>query len=358
METILKDPCFRELQLAAEAALEYVPLTDMQYYIEAEEDPNIAKIKENNARVKSNVGDHIKKAINAIKVAIGNLLKKIANVFSKASMDKQTKEAYNVYLAAVKENPELKNEKISATDFKDSEKLYKQMLKETEEAERRIQAGERVDVSPIVNKWQNALADAGKGVATAVGAQTLLNMARSNRSMAMMISRGLNADSKIMEGLENQIGRENAEDLNKEVSKLSGSCALYRLRLKWHHKMYNNVAECFKGSIDGLKGAAIGKAVDRKALKSGKYGNRKEMDKMLRGNETLGRGMNARDDAFKTGKRELLKDKVRTTVTNPINRAKAEHHANSVARREAKGDYSQSDILSYINHNIDSIRKK
>lgn len=348
MEAILKDPCFRELQLAVEAASEYVPLTAMEYYIEAEESEEIANVKANNEKAKTSAFEHIKKAIHAIKIGIGNFIKKIADVFSKASMDKQTREAYEAYKAAEKENPELAKKKVSATDFKDSEKIYKQILKETEDAERKIAAGERVDASSVISRCQGYLANMTKGVATAVGAQTLLNIARSNQSAATLISVGLNADQEVMNKLEEQLGKKNAEDLNNEVAKLTNRCALYRFRLKVHHKYFGTVSESFTGAINGLKNAALG---------SKKEGG-KEVDKLLRGNDTVARTLNARDEALSTGKKEFVKDKIKTALTNPINNAKAKHNRKAEAKREAKGDYSGADLLTYIKHNVDAVKNK
>lgn len=348
METIIKDLCYRELQLAVEACNDYIPLTAMQYYIEADEDPKVAEIKENNEKVKANAMDHIKKAIQAVRMAIGSLLRKLADAFSKASMDKQTKEAYEAYQKAVKANPELAKKKVTATDFKDSEKVYKKILADTEEAEKRIVAGEHVNVSDVIKKCEGYLKDMGSGVATAVTAQTLLNVARSNQTMASLISAGLNSDARVMAGLESQLGQKNAEDLNNEVAKLTGRCALYRFRLKVHKRLFDNVGTCFTEAIKGLKDAAVPGHSVSKAF----TGNAKETEKLLRGNETVNRTLNARDEALKTGAKEVAKDKLRA----PIDRAKAISAAKAEAKREAKGDFSGADPLTYVRHNIDKLK--
>ena len=352
METIIKDLCYRELQLATEACEGYIPLTAMQYYIEAEEDPKVAEIKSNNENVKKSAFDHIKKAVEAIRMAIGNLLRRLADAFSKASMDKQTKEAYEAYQAAVKEHPELANKKVTATDFKDSEKVYKKILAETEEAEKKIVAGEHVNVSDVINRCEGYLKNLGAGVATAVTAQTLLNVARSNQTAAKLISMGLNADASVMAGIENQLGKQNAEDLNNEVAKLTNRCALYRFRLKVHKRYFDDVGTCFTEAIKGLKDAAIPSTKVGDKIRKATSGNAKETDKLLRGNETAARTLNARDEALKTGAREVLKDK----ASAPIRNAKAKAAMNAEARREAKGDFSGADIHTYVKHNIDKLK--
>lgn len=354
MEAVIKDLCYRELQLAVEACKDYTPLTALQYYIEADEDPNVAEIKAKNEVVKNNAFSHIKKAIEAVRIAIANFIKHIANAFSKASMDKQTKEAYEAYQEACKKYPQLANKKLSATDFKNSEEVYNKILKETEEAEKRIVAGEHVDVSDVIKRCENYLKDMTKGTATAVTAQTLLNLARSNQSMARAISIGLNADASVMKGLEEQLGKKNAEDLNNEVAKLTNRCALYRFRLKVHKRRFDTIDKCFTESIKGLKDAAVPSTNPVTNLKKATKGNAKEMDKLLRGNEATGRALNARDEAFKTGTKEVLKDK----MAAPVRNAKAKSYMKKEARREARGDFSGASIPAYIANSVSKMRNK
>jgi hypothetical protein len=353
METIIKDACMRELQLAYEACSEYVPLSAMQYYIEADEDPKIAEVKANNEKVKTNVMGHIKKAIQALRTAIGNMIRKVADMFSKASMDKKTKEAYEEYKKAVKANPSLAGKKLSATEFKDMEGTYQKVLKETEAAERDIIAGKHVDFEALKKKCEGYIAEVGKGTAAAVSAQTLLNMARGNQSIAAAISMGLNNSQEVMDALEKQLGKENAQNLNAEVAKLSGRCTLHRLKLRLFHQMARDNESSFELALKGLRDAVVPSLTPADSIKK-IGGNSKEMNKLLRGNETIDKTLNARDEVVKTVTGEAIKDRVKA----PIKAAQMNSAMKAEERREKRGDYSGADAATYVAHKIEAMKNR
>ena len=91
----------------------------MQYYIEAEENPEVAEVKAKNEKAAKSAWDHIKNAIKAIRMAIGRLLSRVAEVFSKASMEKQTKEAYEAYktLQSASDNAGSIDSQIELADY-------------------------------------------------------------------------------------------------------------------------------------------------------------------------------------------------------------------------------------------------
>ena len=167
-----------ELQLAIMESEKIVDL-DMFQVINEKDDENIKATMFDNDMHKNSATEHIKSAINSIMSAISKMLANVANFIHKLGMSKEEKEMFAAYEAACKKDPKFKNKVIKVKDFTNQRKAYEKVIGDMNAADKKLAAGQFVDMNRLINEASNTIGNAAKAVTKSVTMEYAMNMAKS-----------------------------------------------------------------------------------------------------------------------------------------------------------------------------------
>lgn len=212
--------CFEYLNEAQSYINQYQEIDMYDAIFEAKNADVEAKIIDNE---KSNDGAFaaLQKAAKAVMDMIANAFKSIIGGIESLFSSKSDKENFAKIKEAMKNNPALANKKIHFFDFKHQTEEWKKIEAAAADADRRMAAGENVDISGLlgdINRYTNAL---GKGAVGTVAAQTAINACYGNKEFARTLSAAMAKDGKIMGEISNTIGKREAKKFKREVNSLA-----------------------------------------------------------------------------------------------------------------------------------------
>ena len=167
MPEVVLDDCLYHLYAAQEAMNDYIELDVYQSIFEAE-DPKVKEQVQQNEKTSKSVVDHLKAAIDWIIDLGKKIIDSFKTLFQNLGMSKDDRAAYEEFKKACKEDPSLKNKKVTVRDFRKVQGDYKALLKEIEEADRALAANKEYPLEKLMNKIKNFAGGAGKGQAGAV----------------------------------------------------------------------------------------------------------------------------------------------------------------------------------------------
>ena len=206
MNSIMVDECIQNLFYAQEAMKEWVPLSDYDIIFEASKDSKIAETVAKNEEVETKATNFVQKAINAVITLIKKVYGMIKEFIDRCTMSGSEREAFNAFRKAIAEDPTLKDKKVTVSDFRKINKTYDDLINEIDAAIRAVKTNESHPVDDLVKK----VTDFTKGTVTAasviVSADLAIKLADSNVTAAKALSKLLNDQEKIMEGLSKSLG--------------------------------------------------------------------------------------------------------------------------------------------------------
>ena len=212
--------CFEYLNEAQSYINQYHEIDMYDAIFEAKNADVEAKIIDNE---KSNDGAFaaLQKAASAVMEMIANAFKTIIGGIESLFSSKSEKENFAQIKEAIKNNPDLANKKVRFFDFKHQTEEWKKIEAAAADADKRMAAGENVDISGLladINRYTNAL---GKGAVGTVAAQTAINACYGNKEFARTLSAAMARDGKIMGEINKTLGKREARKFKREVNSLA-----------------------------------------------------------------------------------------------------------------------------------------
>lgn len=328
MGAIVLDDCLYHLRKAELCMEHYVELDAYQEIFEAE-NPDVKNQLVENKKASKSVLDHLKAAGEAVIKMIHNIIDAVENFFKKLKMDGDERDAYEKFKEACKKDPELKNKKITVTDYENTMKEYNALIKDIEKVERDLQEGKKTDADALIERMQKFLTGAAKGVVVSVSADAAIRLASTSKEIA----RGLSAACKnkelgLMETLVAGMGKHEAKKFQRDVNSLSKLISIKRLKMKITHQLCRNMDDVVMKTKEQFTSAAGLMSVAKKAM----------------GNEEIG---------------GLVKDTVKIAASSGVQAKKMinsekkalkekEKKEKKIAKRQARGDYSDQSALDVL----------
>lgn len=279
----------------------------------------------------------LKKAIDALKQLIANIIDAVTSFFNELFASKENKEAYREFVAAVKADPQLKDKKVSYNDYTKVMKEYDAAIAEAEKVDIALAQGKQADAEKSIRRLTELVSGSAQGIATSVGVEFLENLANSDELTAKGISLALQADRRILDNIEKSIGEKNANKFVKDINALAGTrISLRRLIIKLRQKKYNSMEDATKDFVNSCK-----KTFSSKASIIASIVSPRGLLKRVAGNEqiqTIVKGKDAeskliKDTAINVGRAkrsgklhgsaDAVVDNITTPISDAINNAKA-----------------------------------
>lgn len=325
MDNIVLDECLSNLLESEELMREYKPLDEFTTIFESD-DPKVKEQEKKNETVISKVVEKLKNALKALKDFFNRMVESIKNFIDLRKMDKAEKEAYYAFKQAAKEDPSLKDKKITVSDYTQLLQDYSDNMNEYAELFQKYYRTPSDDLSDrlsnMLNQGLEKAGDLAKAPTTSMKVETALRLAAGNKKYAKELAKQLKNDKETMDALEKRLGEKNAKKIEKEVNSLQHMISFTRLKMKLTGRAAKtldkatlgvfedvsngvfNASQAFTKDKDvGSIGDAIGRSKDaKKSLLSFKKSG---VGKTL-GNPTIGAG-------YKTAKKvgaTVLADKI------------------------------------------------
>lgn len=248
MSTIILDDCLYYLIEGQKCINAYKEIDSFLEIFEAD-NPEVQATADNNAKAGTGAVSNLKKAATAVLNMIRKIIDSIVDFFQKRTMDTQEREAYEKFKEAAKQDPSLKNKKITVKDFRALTKEYDALLKEVEEQERLVAAGKEGDFDALTKKITTFCGNAAKGVAVSVSAEAALRMASSSREIADKMYKQLKNDEKLQQEMINTIGAKETKKLEKDMKSLSSKFYPMVALKRWKMKMAGTYAKSCEEAV-------------------------------------------------------------------------------------------------------------
>jgi len=235
----------------------YEPISDYQLMFEAD-DPQVQQKIDNNAQKEQAGNNFLIKSCEAIKKLIHTIIAKIKNFFQTLTMSKEERVKYEDFLRRCKSDPQLKNKKITLTDYRKLNAEYDALIKEAETAISNMKEGQPNACDQLIEKIKNACKGVGKASTIIVTADVLDKFAASNREAAELIAKKLNEDENAIKLLESQIGKKGAADYKKRMNFCASKNKVMNKIVELRYKQYGNLQNCITQTFNELRGLISG----------------------------------------------------------------------------------------------------
>ena len=205
-----------------------------------------------NANTAKASGNFLTNAINKIKTAIGNLIENIKKMF----LSKEERAKYEQFKKMVESNPEFAGKKVTIKDFRKSNAELEKALKIVDDGLAQIdranadQAGSIAD--SILDKANKYCTAAGKTAQNTITVDAMLRLAQNSRPAAEAIKKMLESEQGMMDKLEAELGKAQAQKFKKEIDRCSRKISLHNFKLKILRTMGKDVG--LSGTIDQVMG--------------------------------------------------------------------------------------------------------
>ena len=305
MSTIILDECTYNLY---EAERLYNSIVELDAYTEIFEadNPEVQKQMADNEKKKTGVFEHLKKAAQAVLNSIMALVNKVRDFFQSKKMDEAEKQAYLDFKAAVKADPSLKNKTVTVADFRKLQEEYLYTIRAIEDQEKAIAAGKETDCDRVIAKAKDYIANAGKGVFFAVGAEGALKLCKNHKGVAKVASEILKNDADMQQELVNALGKKEAKRFAKDVNSLGKLISVKKFKMQVTQKFVDLTTKYSAKNIAAV--GAIGKAKKKVATvanAAGMAAKTSDVRKRLKGNEQIGGVVKDIEYGIKKGNKQV-----------------------------------------------------
>lgn len=272
--------CLDEMALAESYYNEMVDLDDISLILEADEEGTEASAAvEKNTQASKGFLDHAKALFAKMRKFIAEMLQKIANFFGKNAMAAKDKKDFEEFEKACKADPALAHKRVTVPDYQKIQAEYDELIKEAEKADQMYNAGKTTDAEALMNKLKNKAASIGKAGVTTIECQLLKNYAISNRNIAKAIQSLLLNNEKFVAGLEESVGKAEAERFKKDIAKNTKGRYIARFFIL---NILNRKLRTAQGCVDDVKDIIL---KDRSKLLT--TGTGRDMARRAMGNEDV-----------------------------------------------------------------------
>lgn len=267
-------------RLALEAMQEYKPISIMDEYLteafgkkkadsqqqQGDQNQQQAQQQEqNDSQAQANAAavqkgeSGLKKMFTAIRTMITKMKTVITDFLARRKMDKAEHDAIEAFEAAAREDPNLKNARITVMDFKKTQQDYAQMMEEYDKQIRAAMENEQTPIQKLLDKGKEFVAGNAKGFFHTVNAVGIINMAGTDKNVARFIKTIIESDENRLKEMEAAMGEKQFKKFNKKLNKLTKPAILLRAKLRISHRMYNDVISAYAGAYQSLYDVARGK---------------------------------------------------------------------------------------------------
>lgn len=240
------------LSIIEEYMKEWIDIDEYSLLFESESDP-VVKAKSKNDEVSSKSSNIVVKLIqNAIKM-INSLIESITNFFAELGLKGDEKEAFNNFREQIKNDPKLKNVKVTVKDFRKINQEYDAILKKSEQELRKAKADETYDLSGIIRELNNVIDKKVEPASLIVTSEVALKMAESDQNTARALKVTLEHDKSFLEALEKEFGHGEAKRFKKRIDNAAKMTTLTKLMITLRGTRCKNIESCLKTTTTELR---------------------------------------------------------------------------------------------------------
>ena len=313
MQKYVLDECLSSLYRLDLLMENYVELSDYQILFEAD-NPDVSAQMQKNANIEKESGGFLKKAANGIINMIKSIISSIQSFFQELFMGKDEQVLLNQFRDACKQDPTLKDKKITVTDYKNAMKAYDEKIAEIDQELRKEAAGRTSGSEELINSCTSLLKNGIQSSGSIVASEIAVNLAYNNLAIAKSLQKALNDENAVMQTLMNGLGEKEAKRFKADIEASTKKLSLHRKKVQLMQKKYECAKDCIVGTIQQISGLSKGKI----------WGNFSFIRKVMN-NDTLG---------------PTVKNTAKMTAKSVIKNAKTQ--AKEKAKKMFKGDYEDS----------------
>lgn len=196
----------------------------------------------------------LKSAVKVLKEAIQKIINSITDFFKNRGLSAEERAKFNEIRKWAANNPEFANQKVTIANYKEYEKVYDDALKQMNSLFGRLKSTAKNAVKsaadPVwdaiqgsldailgkVEKDINSIANEGAGMvkrgSLTVTMKTALEMADSNAAAAKALKLALNDESSLLESIEKELGKKEAEKFSKKLEAYARNGRIHRAKVK------------------------------------------------------------------------------------------------------------------------------
>lgn len=305
-------------RLALEAINEYQPISIIDEYMteafgkknkpntensgDQAQNSNNAETKDkptsNTSNEKNNQNGVIQKGktgLSKMFQAIRNFIRKMKDTINdflqRRKMDDAERKAMEEFEAAVRQEPSLKNARITVMDFKKTQEEYQKMMGEFDRQIRAARENEKTPIQNMLDKAKNFVTGNAKGFIHTVNAVGIINMAGVDKNIAKFIKSVIDNDEKMLAEMEKAMGAKQFDEFQKDLTKLTKPAMLLRAKLRVSHRLYSDVISAYAGAYKSV-GEMASNTLKGKNPFNLKDGNQLAILNGLRQNEHTGQTWN------------------------------------------------------------------
>ena len=303
--------CVEALYEASQSLKDYVEIDSYSEIFESE-NPEVKEKIDNNKAVVEKTDNAILRAIKALKNLISRIINSITDFFKKLGMDKGERDAFEQFKEACKQDPSLKNKKITVNDYRKVIANYDEMIKELEATDRDLAMKKETPFQTIQRKIQEKLSQTVQSAGTLVTSQIAYDMARDNKSAARAISMLLKSDNTVLDKLEKDLGTAQTKKYVKDIQCLGKRVSIRRFIINIRHKQCKCLLDTLKTTTNSFVDLLHGRVT----------ADNVRMAKRVLDNDNVGGAIKgvAKTVAAGTGKgagryvKDLVKEKIKKSV--------------------------------------------
>ena len=242
-----------DLSLIREYMKDWVELDEYSLLFESDSDP-VVKAQAKNEEVSQKSSNVLSRMIQGVINMIKSLIESITNFFEELTLDGDEKDAFQNFKEQMKNDPKLKNVKVTVKDFRQINKEYDALLKKGEEELRKAKADENHGLSGIIKEFEEAAKKKVEPASLIVTSELALKIAESDQNSARALKVALNHDKAFMEQLEKNFGKREAN----KIDNASEMTVLTRLMITLRGTRCKNIQTAVRSTTEGfIKGGFI-----------------------------------------------------------------------------------------------------
>lgn len=251
------DDYMNDLSLIREYMKDWVEIDEYSLLFESDSDP-VVKAQAKNEEVSQKSSNVLSRMIQGVINMIKSIIESITNFFEELSLDGDEKDAFQNFREQMKNDPKLKNVKVTVKDFRQINKEYDNLLKRGEEELRKAKADEKHGLSGIIQEFQEAANKKIEPMSLIISSELALKIAESDQNSARAIKVALDHDKSFMEQLEKNFGKREANKFKKRIDNASEMTMLTKLMITIRGTRCKNIQTAVKSTTDGfIKGGFI-----------------------------------------------------------------------------------------------------
>ena len=226
------------------------------------ENPDIKQQETKNESILKKIADKIIAVAKKLIGIVDSIISNIKNKIDEKRLDAKEKQLFEQFKEAAKNNPDLKNQKVTVRDFTAARAGYEKILKEVEEQMNKKDIDKKEVVEKLYGKISEYIENIPKAVTATVSIDAALRYAKSERLFAQAMVTTLNATKGEQDKLIKLLGGEkNYKKFESEMKTWSKRQSLRRYLLGLQGKTCSSLLQAYSDTIRDIKRVVSGKDV-------------------------------------------------------------------------------------------------